>query len=119
MPPASGGAAPKAAPDDTLGEKVFVRTIRFTLYKIALYAVLGVTAFLIGLAGIAWWLFSQGEFTPREVAFLEAESTLLIAAAAVLVIVFEIERVLKPKSRSRSRAGRVPKEPLVPRPPSP
>lgn len=65
------------------------------VYVLASYAVYGIFAFLVAVAVWAWVVFDSGRFTSADTAFLDAEATLLLASAAVLVIVFEIEKARK------------------------
>lgn len=69
------------------------------VYVFASYIVYGVFAFLIAMASWAWYDYGAGMFTPADTAFLDAEATLLLAAAAILVIVFEIEKARKERLR--------------------
>lgn len=96
--PGSPGATPLKG-----GEKK-VRPPIFGLwwFAAAKYAVYGVIVFLIGLSVWSWLEYSHGGFSPSDTAFLAAEATLLLAAAAILVIVFEIEKARREHVR-RSR----------------
>ncbi len=97
------GSPSQAAPGKTLPGK---RT-RLTVFVVASFSVYAFFLFLVGFAGWAWWQYSRGSFTPADTAFLAAEATLLLAAAAILVIVFEIEKAAKARGRS-ARRTRVP-----------
>jgi hypothetical protein len=87
------------------GKRVKPRKGRLTLFAIATYAVYGVFTVLIGTAIWAWIRYIQGDFSPSDTAFLAAESTLLLAAAAILVIVFEIEKTRKARFVGSRRKG--------------
>lgn len=97
------------------GKKVKPRKGRLRLYAFATFAVYLVFAILIGVALYSWIRYALGQFSPSDTQFLAAESTLLLAAAAILVIVFEMEKARRPRpSASRKKAqpkGEAPEEP--------
>ena len=47
---------------------------------------------MVTFAVWAWVRYATGHFTAHDSAFFEAESTFLLAATAILVVVFELEK---------------------------
>ncbi len=109
-PPTQPPAAP-AAPASLEGPTTQAPTSRWIrvarvfspiaslVLEIAEYIVYAFFGGLVLAALWAWYLYHLGEFTPNDTAFLAAEATLLLAAAAVLVIVFEIEKLRKKRDK--------------------
>jgi hypothetical protein len=108
VPPGSDHSIP--APTAAGGQKVPSRWVRLSFLAILTFSVYGVFAFLVVIGLLAWLAYRDGHFSPSDTAFLGAESTLLLAAAAILVIVFEIEKVRKQRSRRSRRRTPPPKE---------
>jgi hypothetical protein len=89
------------------GKKVKPGRGRLSAYAVAKFSVYGIFVVLVCIAVWAWISYILGQFTPNDTAFLAAESTLLLAAAAILVIVFEIERTWKPKPKRPDRRPQI------------
>lgn len=104
--PPGGEAGGPVSPElqaQPAGQKIPSRRARLSVLVVASYSVYAFFVLLVGFAVWAWLRFLAGKFSPADTAFLAAEATLLLAAAAILVIVFEIEKV----ARARTRPSRL------------
>jgi ABC-type Fe3+ transport system permease subunit len=107
-PPKESGSSATIQGDGP-GTTVHPRRWRLTILAVAAYSVYVFVVFLMGVALWAWLRYRADNFTPDDTAFLAAESTLLLAAAAVLVIVFEIERARSASTKRGKRRDPRPK----------
>ena len=103
LPALLAAISSRAGSNEEPGKRIKPGKGRLSLFAIAAYSVYGVFALLVGIAIWAWLWYVWGGFTPADTAFLAAESTLLLAAAAILVIVFEIEKASKSRVNRAKR----------------